>query len=163
MFDGHPDVKPHLSRCQQNLRAGTQNGAEEWGSGCNVGGYSIIYTHKNSQITWADVLPQVTRKVICPEMVLERSLLYLGGHVVASTLCVVQSDTQLLFFLPSKLHTQRFWFLEDTQGARFYDMHGTTLHLFVIYIVSVQYMRKRFASKLGDTTQKVALSFFHFV
>ena len=54
----------------------------------------------------------------------------------------------LLFFLPSKLHTQRFWFLEDTQGARFYDMHGTTLHLFVI-LFPVQYMRKRFASKLG--------------
>ena len=26
--------------------------------------------------------------------------------------------SQLLFFLPSKLHTQHFWFLEDTQMCR---------------------------------------------
>ena len=51
---------------------------------------------------------------------------------------------EFLFFLPSKLHTQRFWFLEDTQGAGFYDTHGTTLHLFVI-LFPVQYMGKRFA------------------
>ena len=38
----------------------------------------------------------------------------------------------------------RFWFLGDTQGARFYDMHGTALHLFVI-LFSAQYMEKRFA------------------
>ena len=56
---------------------------------------------------------------------------------VDRTVCEVCRDKiKILFFLPSKLHTQRFWFLEDTQGARFYDMHGTTLHLFVIYIVS---------------------------
>ena len=44
----------------------------------------------------------------------------------------------LTFIFPSfkTSHTTLFWFLEDTQGARFYDMHGTTLHLFVIYIVS---------------------------
>ena len=50
----------------------------------------------------------------------------------------------VLFFLPSKLHTQRFWFLGDTQGVRFYDKHGTTLHLFVI-LFPVQYTEKRFA------------------
>ena len=34
--------------------------------------------------------------------------------------------------LPSKLHTQRFLvFWETHKGARFSDMHGTTLHLFV--------------------------------
>ena len=32
----------------------------------------------------------------------------------------------------------------DTPGARFYDMHGTTLQLFVIFF-PVQYMGKRFA------------------
>ena len=38
-------------------------------------------------------------------------------------------------FLQNFTHNA-FWFLEDTQGAGFYDKHGTTLHLFVIYIVS---------------------------
>ena len=37
-----------------------------------------------------------------------------------------------------------FWFFGDTQGARFYDMHGTTLHLFVI-LFPLQYMGKGFA------------------
>ena len=69
----------------------------------------------------------------------------IGIGVWVDIVCVV------LFFLPSKLHTQRFWFLGDTQGARFYDKHGTTLHLFVI-LFPVQYMEKRFAleTKLFD-------------
>ena len=57
---------------------------------------------------------------------------------------IKEKNRTTLFFLPSKLHTQRFWFLGDTQGARFYDKHGTTLHLFVI-LFPVQYMEKRFA------------------
>ena len=61
-----------------------------------------------------------------------------------------QHHHQLLFFLPSKLHTQRFWFLGDTQGARFYDKHGTTLHLFVI-LFPMQYMDKRFALETRET------------
>ena len=50
------------------------------------------------------------------------------------------------FIFPSfkTTHTTLFWFLGDTQGARFYDKHGTTLHLFVI-LFPVQYMEKRFA------------------
>ena len=57
------------------------------------------------------------------------------------------------FIFPSfkTTHTTLFWFLGDTQGARFYDKHGTTLHLFVI-LFPVQYMEKRFAleTKLFD-------------
>ena len=50
------------------------------------------------------------------------------------------------FIFPSfkTTHTTLFWFLGDTQGARFYDMHGTTLHLFVM-LFPVQYMEKHFA------------------
>ena len=50
------------------------------------------------------------------------------------------------FIFPSfkTSHTTLFWFLGDTQGARFYGKHGTTLHLFVM-LFPVQYMEKRFA------------------
>ena len=43
-----------------------------------------------------------------------------------------------------------FWFLGDTQGARFYDKHGTTLHLFVM-LFPVQYMEKRFALETRES------------
>ena len=63
------------------------------------------------------------------------------------------------FIFPSfkTTHTTLFWFLGDTQGARFYDKHGTTLHLFVI-LFPVQYMEKRFAleTKLFDKNYGVA-------
>ena len=38
----------------------------------------------------------------------------------------------IIFFLPSKLHTQRCWFFGRHTRCGFYDMHGTTLHLFDI-------------------------------
>ena len=33
---------------------------------------------------------------------------------------------------PSKLHTTTLFGFWETKGARFYDVHGTTLHLFVM-------------------------------
>ena len=55
---------------------------------------------------------------------------------------------RILFFPSFKTsHTTLLAFLGDTQGARFYDMHGTTLHLVILF--SVQYMEKRFALILG--------------
>ena len=56
------------------------------------------------------------------------------------------------FIFPSfkTTHTTLFWFLGDTQGARFYDKHGTTLHLFVI-LFPVQYMEKRFALETRES------------
>ena len=48
-------------------------------------------------------------------------------------------------FLPSKLRTQRFWFLGDTQGARFSDVR-TTSHLFVI-LFPLRHMEKPFVAK----------------
>ena len=48
------------------------------------------------------------------------------------------------FIFPSfKTSHNAFWFLGDTQGASFYDKHGTTLHLFVM-LFPVQYMEKSF-------------------
>ena len=56
------------------------------------------------------------------------------------------------FIFPSfkTTHTTLFWFLGDTQGARFYDKHGTTLHLFVI-LFPVQYREKRFALETRES------------
>ena len=51
-------------------------------------------------------------------------------------------NTLYFCFLPNFTHT--LLVLGDTQGARFYDKHRTTLHLFVI-LFPVQYMEKRFA------------------
>ena len=55
-------------------------------------------------------------------------------------------------FLQNYTHNP-FWFLGDTQGARFYDMHGTTLHLFVM-LFPVQYMEKRFALETRELFDK---------
>ena len=59
---------------------------------------------------------------------------------------IATPQTSVHFIFPSfkTSHTTLFWFLGDTQGARFYDKHGTTLHLFVM-LFPVQYMEKRFA------------------
>ena len=60
-----------------------------------------------------------------------------------SVYCAVIKKALYLSFLQNFTHNA-FWFLGDTQGAGFYDKHGTTLHLFVI-LFPVQYMEKRFA------------------
>ena len=50
------------------------------------------------------------------------------------------------FIFPSfKTSHNAFGFLGDTQGAGFYDMHGTTLLFVIILLFPVQYMGKRFA------------------
>ena len=91
---------------------------------------------------------------------------YLKGKKNAQVFAVMEGTTpkkkerngttkisRIDFIFPSfkTTHTTLFWFLGDTQGARFYDKHGTTLHLFVI-LFPVQYMEKRFAleTKLFD-------------
>ena len=62
----------------------------------------------------------------------------------------VEENICSFYFSFLQNYTQRFWFLGDTQGAGFYDMHGTTLHLFVI-LFPVQYMEKRFTLETRES------------
>ena len=72
---------------------------------------------------------------------------------------MLRSTTAFIFPSFKTTHTTLFWFLGDTQGARFYDKHGTTLHLFVI-LFPVQYMEKRFALETRETMTTQVQGFF---
>ena len=64
-------------------------------------------------------------------------------------------------FLQNFTHNA-FWFLEDTQGAGFYDKHGTTLHLFVIYIVSRAIHGETFRVETRETMTTQVTGVFKF-